>query len=332
MTCFHATNRWQIACNTSAGQHQRDGREGTTAPIVADCPTRHNLTPTTGWLLNPPPGQTRSYRVLASEEMSYTTERNLKCVVKRGSEGIPHPGNGVVRPGVTSRAERHAPLTRGLTGQISCTTRLSPRRTVFEPRRGRLGPSHVGIVMYDAVGQRVFSGISRLPLPFQCGAAQHSSRFTLIGSQDLVVKSRPDIFTHSPHSLDLARQITRSPLEGKGGISNTSPCTRHLNEEAREAEDPKKNPPTSGIVRHDSHLHFAIHIKQQVDGRLKTIFPTSKSVYCSPTMSQARVYHSLLLFGVGIKRMALQDITSNFTQNADKAMGSDASSLHHARA
>ncbi|KAJ8880939.1 hypothetical protein PR048_017412 [Dryococelus australis] len=58
--------------------------------------------------------------------------------------------------------------------------------------------SHVGIVPDDAACRWVFfySGISR-SLPFLSGAAPYSARFTLIGSQDLVVKSRQNIFTHS---------------------------------------------------------------------------------------------------------------------------------------
>ncbi|KAJ8881956.1 hypothetical protein PR048_018443 [Dryococelus australis] len=52
------------------------------------------------------------------------------------------------------------------------------------------GFSRAGIVPDDAVGRRVFSGISRFP---------RRSTFTsiiLIGSQDLDVKSSPNLFTH----------------------------------------------------------------------------------------------------------------------------------------
>ncbi|KAJ8873627.1 hypothetical protein PR048_024445, partial [Dryococelus australis] len=54
-----------------------------------------------------------------------------------------------------------------------------------------------GIVPDDAVGRRVFSGISRFPRPpsFRCRPIFTS--ITLIGSQDLAVKSRPNLFTHS---------------------------------------------------------------------------------------------------------------------------------------
>ncbi|KAJ8866405.1 hypothetical protein PR048_032248 [Dryococelus australis] len=52
----------------------------------------------------------------------------------------------------------------------------------------------------DAAGRRFFfSGISRFPPAFHSGATPCSPRFTLIGSQDLAVESRPNLFTHSIH-------------------------------------------------------------------------------------------------------------------------------------
>ncbi|KAJ8877654.1 hypothetical protein PR048_022109 [Dryococelus australis] len=92
----------------------------------------------------------------------------------------------------------------GLTGglAVAVTARLSPRRTGFNPRPVHSGFSHVGIVPDDEVGQRDFSGISRFPPPFHSGAATYSPHFTLIRFQDLDVKSRPNLFTHSlTHSL-----------------------------------------------------------------------------------------------------------------------------------
>ncbi|KAJ8865950.1 hypothetical protein PR048_033473 [Dryococelus australis] len=77
------------------------------------------------------------------------------------------------------------------------------------------------------VGTELVGGFSLgslpFPPPFHSGAAPYSPHFTLIGSQDLVVKSRPNLFT----------SIT---LGGGNG------------------RDLRENPPTSGIVRHDSHL------------------------------------------------------------------------------
>ncbi|KAJ8880005.1 hypothetical protein PR048_020627 [Dryococelus australis] len=69
------------------------------------------------------------------------------------------------------------------------------KRTGFNP--GLVTPeiSQVGIVTDCAVGRRIFSGISSFPPPFHSGAARYSPRFT--GSQDLEVKSRPNICTLS---------------------------------------------------------------------------------------------------------------------------------------
>ncbi|KAJ8896132.1 hypothetical protein PR048_001475 [Dryococelus australis] len=76
---------------------------------------------------------------------------------------------------------------------------------VTASRPGRSGLSHVRIVPDDTVGRRVFSGVSWFPaLSFR-----HCSILTsiiLIGSQDLDVKSRPDLFT-SLHVIWMACYI-----------------------------------------------------------------------------------------------------------------------------
>ncbi|KAJ8890142.1 hypothetical protein PR048_009649 [Dryococelus australis] len=56
------------------------------------------------------------------------------------------------------------------------------------------GFSHVGIVPGDAARRRVFSGVSRFLPPLHSVADPHLPRPTLIGSQDLDVKSRPILF------------------------------------------------------------------------------------------------------------------------------------------
>ncbi|KAJ8893450.1 hypothetical protein PR048_006048 [Dryococelus australis] len=55
---------------------------------------------------------------------------------------------------------------------------------------------NVGVVPDDTVGRRVFSGISHFSHPF-IPPLLLTHRNTLIGSQVLVVKSRPNLFTHS---------------------------------------------------------------------------------------------------------------------------------------
>ncbi|KAJ8878114.1 hypothetical protein PR048_022581 [Dryococelus australis] len=78
----------------------------------------------------------------------------------------------------------------------SHTTRLPPKRTWFDPRRGHLRIS--------ACGDRWLAGfLGGLPflLLFHLGAAPYSRRFTLIGSQDVDVMRRPNLFPHSLHSV-----------------------------------------------------------------------------------------------------------------------------------
>ncbi|KAJ8890850.1 hypothetical protein PR048_010359 [Dryococelus australis] len=59
----------------------------------------------------------------------------------------------------------------------------------------------VRIVPDDAADRRVFSGISRFP-PTSIPALPHTRlNISLIGCQDFAVKSRPNLFTHSIHSI-----------------------------------------------------------------------------------------------------------------------------------
>ncbi|KAJ8867242.1 hypothetical protein PR048_031041 [Dryococelus australis] len=111
----------------------------------------------------------------------------------------------------------------------------------------------------------VFSGISKFPPPLHSGAAAHSPRFTLIGSQDLDAKFSPD---PSP----TRRTLPPSPLPAKfASFLASFACLKRLlisqndrvsevgmeqrrNARTGEMGDPRENPPTSGIVRHSSHM------------------------------------------------------------------------------
>ncbi|KAJ8874492.1 hypothetical protein PR048_025352 [Dryococelus australis] len=66
------------------------------------------------------------------------------------------------------------------------------------------GFSQVGIVPDNVIGRRVFSGISIFSCPFIPAPLHIHFNITLIGSQDLAVKSRPNLFTHS---FSLAPQL-----------------------------------------------------------------------------------------------------------------------------
>ncbi|KAJ8871371.1 hypothetical protein PR048_027688 [Dryococelus australis] len=88
---------------------------------------------------------------------------------------------------------RYSPDILGTT-----TTCLPPMRTGFDSLRGRPWFSHVGIVPDDVAGRRVSSsGISGFPRPYIPTFAQCQSRFALVSSQDLNVKIRLNLFTHS---------------------------------------------------------------------------------------------------------------------------------------
>ncbi|KAJ8887587.1 hypothetical protein PR048_013804 [Dryococelus australis] len=135
---------------------------------------------------------------------------------------------------------------------------------------------HVGIVTDDATG----FDVSPSPLVTP-GAVPYSPRFALIGSQDLSVESRPDLFTRMKIidwplvlAAGLARGDRLHPTASPGGwppgrrshelsANLASPHTTNLythdesmeqrqNERAGETGDLREILPTSGIVRHDS--------------------------------------------------------------------------------
>ncbi|KAJ8891258.1 hypothetical protein PR048_010774 [Dryococelus australis] len=76
-----------------------------------------------------------------------------------------------------------------------------------------------GIMPDDVVIRRVFSGISRFPRPF--------IPTLLIGSQDLDVKSRPNLFTHS---LDHCAESVEPPRQSMIRVLRSNPLqTLHMN-------------------------------------------------------------------------------------------------------
>ncbi|KAJ8874887.1 hypothetical protein PR048_022777 [Dryococelus australis] len=149
---------------------------------------------------------------------------------------------GPQQPGLASRTRRSSQLT------INPLTRSANR--VRFPAGSPTGFSHVGIVPDDAAARRVFSGISRSPLPFNSAAAPYSPLFTLIGSRDLDIKAH---FRFIRHALDYSEPI--ADLQGNKlrvpycqECSNTGysleqqpmnqqlrlECTQHCGESVRE--------------------------------------------------------------------------------------------------
>ncbi|KAJ8880535.1 hypothetical protein PR048_017005 [Dryococelus australis] len=72
---------------------------------------------------------------------------------------------------------------------LACSPPTYAKR-VQSPAGSPPGFSHVGVVPDDAAGRRGFLGDLPFPPPSHSGAATSSPHFTLIGSQDLFVKSR----------------------------------------------------------------------------------------------------------------------------------------------
>ncbi|KAJ8876725.1 hypothetical protein PR048_021172 [Dryococelus australis] len=175
---------------------------------------------------------------------------------------------------------RDSRTVRFLLKAFQLTARLTPRQQGLIPAGSLLGFSHAGIVMDDASGRQVFSGISSFPPSLHPGAAPYSPRFNLIGSQNIVVKSRPNLFTHlltttntcqcSRKSLsrNLFREISL-PLTTKnqlphlhiGVIGHQSPGLagdaqeRRMVRPRRDSPAVYKTSPPGKILRPDAALH-----------------------------------------------------------------------------
>ncbi|KAJ8891852.1 hypothetical protein PR048_004406 [Dryococelus australis] len=104
------------------------------------------------------------------------------------------------RGGPSSASEERAMCVAPLQTRPTTPVFLNALRTANSVR-------DKGIVLGDAAGRQVFSGISRFPRPFHSGTVPYSPRFTLNGSRDIAVKSRPILFTHS---LTLPVETTQS--------------------------------------------------------------------------------------------------------------------------
>ncbi|KAJ8868777.1 hypothetical protein PR048_030317 [Dryococelus australis] len=91
------------------------------------------------------------------------------------------------------------PLAAGATSAFKASHQGEPGSIPSQVTRF----SQVGIVPDDAVGRRIFSGISVSPAPSFRRFFIYTS-ITLIGSQDLAVQSHPNLFTHS--TFDRAAQ------------------------------------------------------------------------------------------------------------------------------
>ncbi|KAJ8892995.1 hypothetical protein PR048_005576 [Dryococelus australis] len=125
-----------------------------------------------------------------------STERSRLCVDRHTASTTPR------RTGFHSRRDHYGfsyvcgkkrPMMTGTSterGRLCVVDRhtasTTPRRTGFHSRRDHSGNSHT-----DFLGDLPFRQL------LHSGAAPYSPRFTLIGSENFHVKSRPNLFTHS---------------------------------------------------------------------------------------------------------------------------------------
>ncbi|KAJ8878589.1 hypothetical protein PR048_019170 [Dryococelus australis] len=114
--------------------------------------------------------------------------------------------NDSKRPGMCSTSE----VSQIITG--AATTRLPSRKTGLDSRRGSI---HILAFVYRAGLCWLAGFLGDLPFspPHNSDAAPYSAHFTLIGSQNLGVKSSPILFTHSLTSrIDSSVRIPFIPM------------------------------------------------------------------------------------------------------------------------
>ncbi|KAJ8871171.1 hypothetical protein PR048_027477 [Dryococelus australis] len=104
------------------------------------------------------------------------------------------------------------------------------------PGRATPGFSQLGIVPYDAAGRAGFLG--HLPEPLHYGAAPPSPHFALIGSQDLVVKNRPNLSI-----LDNSENLQEAIAAEESAIS----CSKQLSQYSRGAISGNHGEPKSRL-------------------------------------------------------------------------------------
>ncbi|KAJ8871720.1 hypothetical protein PR048_028053 [Dryococelus australis] len=129
---------------------------------------------------------------------------------------------------ILARAKRApSPLRAGYKTDVQCSLSAACTCGTFS---GDLIISlmKMGIVPDDVLGWRVFSGVSHFPRPF-ISALLHTS-ITLIGSQDLDVKRRPNLFTHSNILQGLQLSCTHPcPPLGERTCARSSSLRRFCN-------------------------------------------------------------------------------------------------------
>ncbi|KAJ8894619.1 hypothetical protein PR048_007283 [Dryococelus australis] len=115
-----------------------------------------------------------------------------RSAFQRSKPPLPAAGMANVQPALTAAI---AYTLRGHGGAAAIVPTSQPGEPGSIPDGVVPGFSDAGIVPDGVTGQRVSSGTSRFPPPLNTGAALHSPRFTIIGSQGPYVNECPFIST-----------------------------------------------------------------------------------------------------------------------------------------
>ncbi|KAJ8871144.1 hypothetical protein PR048_027449 [Dryococelus australis] len=163
-------------------------------------------------------------------------------------------------------------------------------------------------------------GYLPFPRPLHTDNATYSPHFTLIGSEDLDVRSRSYLSSQYRHRILKNEETARLPPKRSGfnprpghsgfshvgvvpddalvgGFSRGSPRSNACEEETG---DPWENLATSGSVRHDSHLRKSEVNRPSYDRKHCTLLARRSDEVLGVHVNVARIAPSLLDFGHGV--------------------------------
>ncbi|KAJ8891748.1 hypothetical protein PR048_004301 [Dryococelus australis] len=176
-----------------------------------------------GWLqsrLEPPMSFCRQACSAATPRRRALTAWRLSSVLEAGNRGRSQTPC-IADDGCSTCRSRAGPLTDDHATGLCADQGQEARepRTGLDSLRGRPGFSRVEIVRATPLSAG-FLGDLPPPPPSNFGAAPYSPRFALFGSQDLDVKSGPDLFTNSSLTAVVAGSVSVHPVYSEESVPN----------------------------------------------------------------------------------------------------------------
>ncbi|KAJ8891893.1 hypothetical protein PR048_004449 [Dryococelus australis] len=163
-------------------------------------------------------------------------ERVKARLVTRGARGdLQRRATPRTRYAYRDSRDRDFERTEFLAGQV---TRLTPRLTKFDLPAGSFGLSHVGNVADFAINPTRFLSSLKFSQRHFIPLLFHPHLFSPHRRSRILCRARAKNLSIQPKSVIVLRM------------------EQHRNERVEETRDPRENPPTNSIARHDSYMQF----------------------------------------------------------------------------